>query len=102
MEHSAGLNPVDREAAIGILRTRLPGRLRHVLGSSDSTGRRRKSVEWIVAETEHSGARLRSRLVEDDLAAFLVDLAGPDLLYAYAELRYQLAMAASSDELDRL
>jgi hypothetical protein len=96
------ITTADRDTAIAILRARLqPKELRYVLDAVQGRGRRRKSVEWIVAETEHSGGRLKSRLPDDDLAAFLVDLGGLDLL-SEAELRYHLALEASPDELDRL
>ncbi len=63
--------------------------------------RRQKSVEWIVAETETRSARLRSRLPDDDLASFLVDRCGLDLLQSRI-LRERLALRATDDELDRL
>src|SRR5690606_39312267 len=61
----------------------------------------RRSSDLIVAETEHTGGRLRSRLPDQDLAAFLIDLKGPDLLSS-RELRFRLAVNASPDEIDRL
>lgn len=98
----AELDAADRHAVIRLLQTRLnPRDLRHVLDSIQGQGRRRKSVEWIVAETERSGGRLRSRLPDEDIPAFLVDLAGPELLDD-RELRHRLALSASPDERDRL
>jgi superfamily II DNA or RNA helicase len=92
--------------AIAILSRRLtPNVLRRVLDIVQERGRRRrKSVEWIVAETERTdGARgrLSPRLPDDDLPALLVDLTGLDLLQT-PELRRQLALSASPDELDTL
>lgn len=102
MSLSIGLDATSREIATRTLEHRLTARdLRAVLDAEAGRGRRRKSVEWIVAETEHAGGRLRSRLPERDLAAFLVDLKGPDLLSSY-DLRCKLALSASPDELDRL
>lgn len=102
MNSTGGLDAAGRDAAVRILGRRLTSRdLRAVLDAEIGSTRRRKSVEWIVAETEHAGGRLRSRLPDDHLATFLVDLMGPDLL-ALRELRYRLALRASPDELDRL
>lgn len=102
MNSSVGLDAASRDIAVRILGKRLSARdLRAVLDAEVGQGRRRKSVEWIVAETEHTGGRLRSRLPDQDLAAFLIDLKGPDLLSS-RELRYRLAVNASPDEIDRL
>jgi superfamily II DNA or RNA helicase len=101
---SVGLDPAGRDLAVRILGQRLTTRdLRAVLDAELGQGRGRKSVEWIVAEAEaeRRGGRLRSRLPDQDLAAFLVDLKGADLL-ASRELRYKLAFNASPDELGRL
>jgi superfamily II DNA or RNA helicase len=100
----AGIRAIDREVAAAVLSRRLDAAdIRAVL---DRVQRRRdhlqrKTVEWIVAETEHAGALLQSRLPERELAGFLVDLTGPDLL-AGRELRLRLARRASPEELDRL
>jgi superfamily II DNA or RNA helicase len=97
-----GLDATSRDAGVRIIQQRLQARdLRAVLDAEAGSGRRRKSVEWIVAETEHGDGRLWSRLPDEDLAVFLVDLKGPDLLSS-RELRYRLALNASPDELDRL
>jgi DNA repair protein RadD len=65
------------------------------------SARSRKSVEWIVAETESQSGRLRSRLPESELADFLVDRSGFGLLESRV-LRERLALRASDDELDQL
>jgi superfamily II DNA or RNA helicase len=103
MEGPSEVSVADRDAAIAILRRRLqPREMRAILDEARGSGRRgRKSVEWIVAETELDGPRLQSRLPDADLAGFLADLRGPELLND-AELRYRLASGASPDELDRL
>lgn len=100
------LSSDDRDVAIGILRRRLsPVLLRKIVDIIQDRGRRnRKSVEWIVAETERpdsAGGRLRPRLPDDQLPSFLVDLTGPELLQS-SDLRRQLALCASPDELDTL
>lgn len=97
----------DRRAAISLLERRLSARHRRkVLDAMQGRGnrrsrRQRKGVEWLVAETERSGQRLRSRLPDDQLAEFIVDLAAVDLL-ACRELRFYLARTSSDDELERL
>ncbi|MBI2570484.1 MAG: DEAD/DEAH box helicase [Candidatus Schekmanbacteria bacterium] len=102
MNSPGGLDTASRDAAVRILMQRLTSRdVRAVFDAEMGSTRRKKSVEWIVAETEHAGGRLRSRLSDDDLATLLVDLMGPDLL-SLKELRHRLALGASSDELDRL
>src|SRR6266566_9353474 len=74
------LSPADRDAAIAVLRRCLtPAALRSVI-RQESTGRRRKGVEWIIAEVESRNGRLSSRLPDAALAPFLVDLKGADLL----------------------
>lgn len=98
------LSEADREAAVTILQRRLTDvDLRAVVKEVQGARRRQrhKSVEWLVAETEQSGSRLRSRLHHAELAEFLVDMAGTDLLGSQ-ELRHRLARGASADELDRL
>jgi hypothetical protein len=72
MNSSVGLDAASRDIAVRILGQRLSARdLRAVLDAEVGQGRRRKSVEWIVAETEHTSGRLRPRLPDQDLAAFL-------------------------------
>jgi len=98
------MTPADRQAAIRLLNSRMTGRdLRAVLDSMQGGRKRRskKGVEWIVAETEGSGRRLQSRLADGELAEFLVDLCGVELL-ASRELRLRLARGSSPDELERL
>jgi superfamily II DNA or RNA helicase len=100
------LSSADREMAITILRRRLSTAvLRKIVDVVQNRGRRnRKSVEWIVAETDRAdgaGGRLRPRLPDNELPGFLVDLTGPDLLQSQ-ELRRQLALSASPDERDTL
>jgi DNA repair protein RadD len=98
------LSPTDRTNAIAQIKRRItPRDLRAVLDEMQGgrVRRRRKGVEWIVAETEGSGRRLQSRLPDDELAELLVDLGGVDLLSS-RELRYRLARGTSADELDSL
>jgi DNA repair protein RadD len=97
------LSPADRAAAIAVLERRLSKRaLRAVVREQQSAGRRnRKSVEWIIAEAENRDGRLRSRLPDSELAPFLVDLRGGDLLCS-RELRRQLADAADPVQLEEL
>jgi DNA repair protein RadD len=106
MEAFGQLSPEARSQAIEVLRRRLePTDLRAALNELEGTGRRRsrsrKSVEWIVAETEGRSRLLRSRLPEDELAAFLVDRSGLGLLQTRT-LRHRMALRASADELDQL
>lgn len=97
------LSPEDREAAITALGQRLrPTTLRAVLRADQSARRRnRKSVEWIIAEAESRDGRLRSRLPDHELAAFLVDLRGGDLLSS-RDLRRELVAAADDAQLQTL
>jgi superfamily II DNA or RNA helicase len=97
------LSHADRDAAIAMLQTRLtPAGLRVVLRDQHGAGsRRRKGVEWIIAEAESQDRRLRSRLPNEELAPFLVDLMGSDLLSS-RELRRQLAEAADPLQLQDL
>ncbi len=102
MRATTGLDAESRSLAVDMLRSRLtPKDLRAVLKTEQGNTRRRKSVEWIVAETGNTGGRLRSRLPDDHLAGFLLDILGPDLLSS-RELRFRLALNASPDELDQL
>ena len=66
-----------------------------------SRRRNRKSVEWIIAEAESRDGRLRSRLPDHELAAFLVDLRGSDLLSS-RDLRRELVAAADDIQLQTL
>lgn len=98
------LSEVDRAAAIAVLERRLTATaLRKVVAAAQASGRRnRKSVEWIIVETESRQAgRLRSRLPDPDLAPFLVDLFGADLLCS-RDLRRALVDAADPVQLDEL
>jgi DNA repair protein RadD len=97
------LSPTDRDAAIAALQRRLsPAALRAVI-RQEERGARHKGVEWIIAEAERQShdRRLRSRLPEGELAPFLVDLKGGDLLSS-RELRRQLASAADPLQLQDL
>ncbi len=102
-EQGAGfLSKVDRRAAIDQLVRRLqPRDLRAALESVQDRPQDGKSVEWIVAETESSDRRFRSRLPQEQIPEFLVDLGGADLL-ADKQLRYWLALRASPDERETL
>lgn len=98
------LSEVDRAAAIAVLQRRLTAAaLRKVVAAAQASGRRnRKSVEWIIVETEsRQVGRLRSRLPDPDLAPFLVDLFGADLLCS-RDLRRALIDAADPVQLDEL
>lgn len=104
MEAFGQLSEEARSYAIQLLCRRLRTTdLRMVMNDLEGGAgrRRRKSVEWIVAETERKSSRLRSRLTDDDLAPFLVDRCGLELLQLRA-LRERLALRATDDELDRL
>lgn len=101
MNRDMELSSADRDAAIAVLsRCLAPTALRSVL-RQESTGRRRKGVEWIIAEMESGGGRLSSRLPDAELAPFLVDLKGADLLLS-RELRRRLAEAADPFQLEEL
>lgn len=96
------LTDADRAVAIDRLRAIPATELRAVLKKLQGTGRRgKKTIEWIVAETEGSGHRLNSRVPEERLPEFMVDVAGVDLL-AIREVRLRLARHASPDQLDLL
>ena len=107
MAANAGmLSAGDRDAAIAVIQRRLSHEevrayLRAVQGSR-SQGR---SVEWIVSEAESRGnqpsGRLRSRLPDPELAAFLVDFAGLELL-SHRDLRRILTARATVPERDEL
>lgn len=101
--HETVLTQEDRDAAVSVLRARLPGSvLRAIATSLQPTSRNRKSVEWLVAETENYGdARVRSRLPDSELADLLIDLKGLDL-FAEREVRYRLAVNASDAVLEAL
>ena len=92
------LSPTDRDATIAVLKRRLtPTALRSVI-RAESTGSRHKGVERIIAEAENRHGRPRSRLPEAELAPFLVDLKGVDLLLS-RELRRYLADVADPNQL---
>ena len=85
-----------------ILRRRLSvNDLKSVLKEVDRPRRRTKGVQRIVAEAENPGRLLRTRIEDDRLPHFLLDLLGIDLL-SCRRLRYLLALRATDDELDRL
>jgi len=98
------LSEEARSHAIQVLSRRLTAAdLRAIMSDLEAGAgrRRRKSVEWIVAQTERKSVRLRSRLSDEELAPFLVDRCGLDLLQSRV-LRERLAFRATDDELDRL
>lgn len=97
-----GYGPQEREAAARVLSQRLsPAEIRSVVREDYRAPRGGKGIERIVAETENAGTLLRTRLEDDRLASFLVDVGGPDLLVS-RHLRYLLAVRASDAELDSL
>ncbi len=97
------LSQEDRSQAIQVLKQRLHAAdLRMVVDDLEGTGRRmRRSVGWIVVQAERTSGRRRSKLPEEELASFLVDLCGLDLLQSRV-LRERLAFRTTDDELDRL
>jgi len=103
MEVYGQLSAEDRSQAIQVLKRRLHMTdLRTVVDDHEGTGRRvRKSVEWIVVQTEQTSGRRRSKLPDEELAPFLVDLCGLDLLQSRM-LRERLALRTTDDDLDRL
>ncbi len=104
MSDSIELTTLDRDTAVANLTRRLSASdFRAILDAIRGRGRRRKTVEWIVAELEHRGSRgrLPSKLPGAQLPPFLVDLLGPELL-SVREARYRLARSATPDERDRL
>jgi DNA repair protein RadD len=107
MSTTTGVSAGDRDIAIGILNRRLTHvALRSILNVVQNRGQRRggKSVEWMVVEAEQpadAAGRLRTKLPNDEVAALLVDLCGPDLL-SISELRFHLALECPPDELDTL
>jgi superfamily II DNA or RNA helicase len=99
---SASLAPDESARAAEVLRIRLrPLDLRNVLREIDRRTDGAKTIERIVAETENPGHLLRSRIPDEELARFLVDIKGQDLLDDRA-LRKLLAFRASESELDEL
>lgn len=80
----------DRKEAIGVLRQYLtPAQMRRV-GDQD--------IERIVARTENAGGLHRVRVSDDDLAGFLVDLRGTELLKE-REIRRELVNKLSNEQL---
>jgi|SRR5579875_70293 DNA repair protein RadD len=95
------MDPVTFEKAAEQIGRRLtPAMIRTALKDWHSS-RRGKGVERIVAETENTGRLLRTRVDDGDLASFLLDVAGLDVL-SIQSLRYCLALHASPGELDAL
>lgn len=93
------LTDAERQKAIECLKAVPVLELKRALGRR---GRgRRKTAEWIVAETESSGRWLESRIKDDRFHEFVVDLYGLDLL-AEREIRLRLARHASVDQLSEL
>ncbi|MFL5627743.1 MAG: DEAD/DEAH box helicase, partial [Ktedonobacteraceae bacterium] len=76
--------------AIHVLKSRLtPAQMREVVG---------RDIERLVARTENVGGLYHSRIPDDDLASFLIDLTGTDLLKERA-LRLQLVKNLSEDQI---
>jgi DNA repair protein RadD len=97
---AVGLEESTRAAEL--LRVRLrPVDLRTVLRDIDQRASGAKTIERIVAETENRSRLLYSRIPEDELGRFLVDIKGQDLLEDRT-LRRMLALRASESELDEL
>lgn len=102
MESTGYLNEQARLDAAEVLSRRLGvADIRAVVNDIAGSKKSQRSVEWIVAETTEQSARLRTRLPDEDLALFLVDLCGVQLLENRL-LRERLALRASDDELERL
>ena len=100
--NAAGSGSDDSERATEVLNRRLqPSDLRAVLREIDHKADGAKTIERIVAETENRSQLLRSRISDDQLARFLVDIKGHDLLDDRTLRRY-LALRASEGELDEL
>lgn len=98
----ASLGVGEFARAAELLRVRLcPSDLRAVLRQIDRRTDGAKTIERIVAETENPGRLLHSRIPDDQLARFLVDIKGQDLLDERT-LRKLLALRASESELDEL
>lgn len=92
----------DSLRAAEVLGRRLaPADIRKVLREIDSVGHGTKGIERIVSETEDRGHLLQSRVRDEDLARFLVDVAGQDVL-SNRSLRKVLAFRSSEAELDEL
>jgi superfamily II DNA or RNA helicase len=93
----AWLTEEDRARAIAVLQRRLsPHDLRQAVD---------REVEKMVARTERARGLYRSRIPDSELAAFLVDLRGVDLLSGGDHgraLRRALAGTLSDEELERL
>lgn len=84
------LTQADREEAIYVLKQRMtPAQMRGVVG---------RDIERLVARTEHVGRLYHPRIPDDDLAGFLIDLSGTDLL-KHRELRLQLVKNLSEDQI---
>jgi hypothetical protein len=97
---SVGLDESTRAAELLRLRLRLAD-LRTVLRDIDHRASGAKTIERIVAETENPSRLLHSRVANEQLAQFLVDIKGPDVLDDRT-LRRFLALRASESELDEL
>ncbi len=97
------LSDVDRQRVIERLSALPVTDLRAILRSMQGAqSRNRKSVEWIVAETEWvGGGRLHSRLPDDQLAAFIVDTEGIGLLSS-KDVRLRLVRQAFPDQVEQL
>jgi DNA repair protein RadD len=91
----------SRDRVVAALNRLSSSELRKAVQDMTDGGRRGKSVERIVAETENTRVLMRTRIEDGDLARFLVDVSGPDLL-ANRRLRHLLALHATEDQLDTL
>ena len=102
VQHHGWLSAGERFEAVESLRQRVAvSDLRAVVNRLEGNGTtRRRPVEWIVAETE-SRRRLCTKLADEDLAKYLIDRSGIDLLI-FAPLREALALSASDRELKHL
>jgi superfamily II DNA or RNA helicase len=94
--------PEDLTRAAELITRRLrPADIRVVLKEIDRRRSGTKGIERLVAETENRTRLLHSRLPDEELARFLVDVSGGDLLTSRT-LRKVLALRASEGELDQL
>lgn len=85
-----GFTEEERSACIGALNSRLkPAQLRALVP---------KELERLVARIERRDGLYRTRVVDDDLADFLVDLHGPELL-RQRDVRKLLVSVANDAEL---
>ncbi|MET9336633.1 DEAD/DEAH box helicase [Nonomuraea sp. NPDC003804] len=105
MEAFGRLGEDDRRAAVDILNRRLAGiERRKIVDSLERRGRgRRATVEQLVLDAERLPTRGRRRktLPDEDLAEFIVDRCGVDLLES-KEIKYYLVLNATHEQRERL